>query len=234
MSDPPVVLITGSRKGIGRHLVHHFIGQGALVEGCSRLGFDGSVCGYTHHRVDVTEEEAVKEMILSIAERHGRLDATVNNAGVGSMNHVLLTPVRTVRQLMETNVLGTFLVSRESAKLMCRRRSGRIVSLSSVALPLRLEGQAAYVASRGAIVALAQVMARELAEFGITSNVVELPPIETDAIRSVPRDKIDGIVARLPIKRLGTFEDVANAVDFFLRPESDFVTGQVISLGGLC
>lgn len=232
-ADRPVVLITGSRKGIGRYLVEHFLRQGALVEGCSREPSDLALPGYNHNSVDVTDEQGVAMMVAGVAERHGRLDVTINNAGIASMNHSLLTPGTTVERVMATNYHGTFLVSRESAKLMRRRRFGRIVNVSTVAVPLHLEGEAAYVASKSAVVALTQVMARELAEFGITCNVVGPTPIETDLIRAVPPEKIDQIVSRLAVKRLGRFEDVANVVDFFVRPESELVTGQVVYLGGV-
>jgi 3-oxoacyl-[acyl-carrier protein] reductase len=130
-------------------------------------------------------------------------------------------------------VAGTFLFSREAAKLMKNRRYGRIVNFTSVAVPLKLEGESIYVASKAAVASLTEVLARELAAYGITVNAVGPTPIETDLIRSVPRDKIERLVARQAIPRLGRFEDVANVVDFFLRPESGFVTGQNLFLGGV-
>jgi 3-oxoacyl-[acyl-carrier protein] reductase len=141
--------------------------------------------------------------------------------------------VETVRRLLDTNVTGSFLFAREAAKLMKTRSFGRIVNLSTVAVPLKLEGEAAYVASKAAVVALTQVLARELASFGVTVNAVGPTPIDTDLIRAVPREKIDRLVERQAVRRLGTPEDVANVVDFFLRPESGFVTGQVVYLGGV-
>jgi 3-oxoacyl-[acyl-carrier protein] reductase len=149
------------------------------------------------------------------------------------MNHSLLTPAATVDRIMATNFRGAFLVCRESAKVMKKRRYGRIVNISTIAAPLRLEGEAIYAASKNAVTALTQILARELAEFGITCNVVGPTPILTDLIRSVPQEKIDKLVNRLAIKRLGRFEDVANVIDFFVKPESDYVTGQVIYLGGV-
>lgn len=232
MSDPAVVLITGTRKGIGRYLAEHFVRKGAFVEGCSRAATDWELERYTHHCVDVADEAQVREMVSSIRKRHGRLDILINNAGVASMNHVLLTPATAVDRLLVTNFRGAFLMCRDAAKLMRRRRYGRIVNMSSIAVPMRLEGEAVYAASKSAIETFTRILARELAGLGITCNVVGPTPIETDLIRGVPREKIESIVERLAIKRLGRFEDVANVIDFFVRPESDYITGQVIYLGG--
>jgi 3-oxoacyl-[acyl-carrier protein] reductase len=231
--EKKVVLVTGTRKGIGRFLSEHLVKSGYIVEGCSREAAGWALPNYTHHRVDVTDETQVKKMIADIGRRHGRLDAVINNAGIASMNHTLLTPVATLDRIMATNFRGTFLVCRETAKLMQKRRYGRIINLGTVALPLRLEGEALYAASKAAIVGFTQTLAFELGGFGITCNVVGPTPIDTDLIRGVPKEKIQSIIDRLAVKRLGNLEDVANVVDFFLKPESDFITGQVIYLGGL-
>lgn len=233
MAECEVVLITGARKGIGRFLVEHFVRKGVIVEGCSREPLDWKLENYTHHSADVANEGQVKAMLSSIQRRHGRLDIVINNAGIASMNHTLLTPADTVDRIMATNFRGTFLVCRESAKLMKRRRYGRIVNMATIAVPMRLEGEAIYASSKGAIVTLTQILAYELAEFGITCNAVAPTPIETDLIRNVPPEKINRIVDRLAIKRLGRFGDVTNVVDFFVKPESDYITGQVIYLGGV-
>jgi 3-oxoacyl-[acyl-carrier protein] reductase len=175
----------------------------------------------------------VRDMFLSIKERHERLDIAINNAGIALTNHILLTPVGMVDKIMDTNLKGTFLVCRESAKLMRKRRCGRIVNFGTIAVPLSLEGEAIYAATKSAVVTLTRVMARELAEFGVTCNVIGPTPIGTDLIQGVPSEKIDQVVSHLAIKRLGRFEDVANVIDFFIKPESDYITGQVIHLGGV-
>lgn len=233
MTEQFVILITGTRKGIGRYLVKHFLQQGAAVHGCSRTSPDWYLPGYTHHLADVTDETQVKAMLSEIRKQYTHLDILVNNAGIASMNHVLVTPVDSAARIMNTNVLGTFLVSRESAKIMRKRYFGRIINLSSVAVPFRLEGEALYSASKSAIEQLTRVMARELAEFSITCNCIGPTPIDTDLIKNVSAEKIQAVVQRQAIKRLGTFADVANVVDFLVKPESDFVTGQVIYLGGV-
>lgn len=233
MQERQVVLITGTRKGIGRYLAEHFIQRGCLVEGCSRDLPDWELDGYTHHRADVADEASVRTMLSAIQKRHGRLDVVVNNAGVAAMNHTLLTTAAAIDRIMNTNLRGTFLICRESAKIMQRRKYGRIINLSTIAVPMRLEGEALYAASKSAVETLTRIMARELGPLGITINAIGPTPIETDLIRGVPADKIQQIIDQLAIKRLGRFEDVANVIDFFARPESDYITGQVIYLGGV-
>lgn len=233
MVEQPVMLITGSRKGIGRALAERYVERGYLVEGCSRDQPDWELDGYRHHRADVTQETEVRTMFSSIRKTHGRLDVLINNAGVASMNHTLLTPMDSARRIMEINFLGSFVVARDAAKLMQRRRYGRIVNMVTIAAPLNLEGEAIYAASKSAVESLTRIMARELGESGITVNAIGPTPIDTDLIRGVPQAKMDALIARLAIKRFGTFDDVANVVDFFIRPESDFITGQIIYLGGV-
>jgi 3-oxoacyl-[acyl-carrier protein] reductase len=228
-----VTLITGTRKGIGRYLAEHYVNAGHRVIGCSRQSADWQHDAYTHVQADVADEEQVKELFARVRKDFGRIDHLLNNAGIAAMNHSLLTPYATVKRVMDTNLGGTFLFSREAGKLMQRTRAGRIVNFTTVAVALKLEGEAAYVASKAAVEALTQVMARELGQFNVTVNAIGPVPVETDLIRAVPKDKIAALVERQAIKRLGTYADVANVCDFFLRPQSAFITGQTIYLGGV-
>jgi 3-oxoacyl-[acyl-carrier protein] reductase len=232
-TDRPVALVTGARRGIGRYLAEHLLACGYLVVGCSRNPQDWEAERYSHLEIDVANEGQVNELFRHVARTHGRLDVVLNNAAVASMNHVLLTPLSTVEKTMSVNVAGTFLVSREAIKMMRKRRYGRIVNFSSAVAPMRLAGEAVYVASKCAVTALSQVTAREVAEFGITVNVVAPAPTDTDMIRGVPKAKMETLLGGLPLKRLSTVQDIANVVDFFLRPESSAVTGQVINLCGV-
>lgn len=229
-----VMLISGARKGIGRFLAEHYLAEGWRVVGCSRGPSDLRHDHYRHAQLDVGNEEAVVTTISEVRNREGRLDALLNNAGVASMNHFLLTPAATVESIMRTNYLGTFLLSREGAKLMRGNGGGRIINFSSIGVPLRLEGEAAYNASKAAVAELSEILARELAPFSITVNVVGPTPIETDLIRNVPKASLDRLLKRQAIPRLGSFADVVNVTDFYLRPESCFITGQTIYLGGVC
>ena len=233
MTEQPVLLVTGSRKGIGQHLAKHYANSGYQVIGCSRQAADCTLENYEHFCLDVVDEPAVLNLFRQIRQKHGRLDVLINNAGAASMNSALLTPLKQVQNLLNTNLAGAFLFCREAVKLMQARRAGRIVNFTTVAVPLRLEGEAAYVASKAGVLALTQVLAREFGPLGITVNAIGPTPIETDLIRAVPPEKIQSIIARQAVRRMGQFRDVVNVIDFFLRPESDFITGQVLYLGGI-
>lgn len=229
----PVTLITGTRKGIGRYLAEHYVHLGHCVVGCSRHNIDWALPGYQHYLADVADEQAVKHLFAEIRRQFGRLDHLINNAGIATMNHSLLTPLTSVHHVLQTNVVGTFLFCREAAKLMKTHGFGRVVNFTTVAIPLKLAGEAIYVASKAAVLSLTEVLAKEFAPYGITVNAVGPVPIETDLIRSVPQAKLEQLIARQAIPRFGTFADVANVIDFFLKKESSLITGQNLFLGGV-
>jgi len=227
------ILITGSRKGIGRFLTEHFLSLGDTVVGCSRSDTNLKHNNYKHFCLDVSDEKAVKKMTSSVRKLLGHVDVLINNAGMASMNHYLLTPKSTVEKLFNTNVMGTFLFSREMAKLMSKKKEGRIINFSTVAVPLNLEGEAVYSASKSAVVSLTKILAKEVGSLGITVNAIGPTPILTDLIKAVPKNKIQELLNQQAIGRLGTFEDVLNVIEFFMKPESSFITGQVVYLGGV-
>jgi len=226
------LVITGTRKGLGKGMAEHFLAAGWRVAGCSRG--EGSIVHphYRHSSLDVGDESAVSRMAGAVRKEWGPVHALLNNAGIASMNHALLTPGASVESIFRTNVHGTFFFCREFAKLM-RSGGGRIVNFTSVAHPLDLEGEAIYAASKAAVESLTRILARELAELRITVNAVGPTPVDTDLVRGVPEAKMTALIARQAIRRKGELRDVTNAVDFFLRPESDFITGQVLYLGGV-
>lgn len=227
-----VILITGTSKGIGKALAAHYLTCGHIVYGCSRTESPINHQNYQHFSLNVTDEKQVKRLFSAIRKSYKGLDVLINNAGIAAMNHALLTPMETVEKTFNVNVFGSFLFCREAAKLMRRRASGRIVNFSTVAVAFNLAGEAVYAASKSAVETLTRILAKEYAEFNITVNAIGPTPVQTDLIRNVPEDKIKQLLAQQSIKRLGEFADVINVVDFYIHPKSDFITGQVVYLGG--
>ena len=228
-----VIVITGTSKGLGRYLTEYYLESGYKVAGCSRSDTSIEHGNYRHYNLDVADEKPVVKMVKDVVKNWGRIDILINNAGIASMNHVALTPLNSLRTVMDTNFVGTFLFTREIAKVMINQKWGRIVNISTVAVPLSLEGESVYVASKSAIEAFTKVVARELAPYNITVNGVGAAPLMTALLRTVPKEKIDKILGMMAIPRIAEFRDVSNVMDFFIKEESDFITGQIVYLGGV-
>ena len=228
-----IIIITGTRKGIGRYLTEQYLQEGDIVYGCSRRICDIEHPNYHHTRLDVSDEAEVVSFVRNVYKNHKRIDVLINNAGCASMNHFLLTPYDTAKRVFNTNFFGTFLMCREVAKFMVKVKSGRIVNYSTVAVALNLHGELVYSASKAAIEQLTRVLADEIGESGVTVNAVGPTPIDTDLIKNVPENKLQDLLSHQCIKRFGQFEDVKNVIDFFLKPESNFITAQTIYLGGV-
>tara|TARA_Y100001958_G_C21244351_1_gene573544 strand:- start:3264 stop:3968 length:705 start_codon:yes stop_codon:yes gene_type:complete len=226
------IVITGSSKGIGRYLVEVFLKRGFIVFGCSRSKSNLNHKNYHHFLTDVSKEEDVKRMTLGIRKTTKKIDYLINNAGMASMNHIITTPKISFDKLIQTNFLGTFLFTREISKFMLKD-GGRIVNFSTVASPLNLEGEAVYASSKAAIEKFTKISSFELSKFNINVNCIGPTPVLTDLIKTVPKNKIDELIDKQSIKRLGNFDDVLNIIDFFLDEKSEFISGQVIYLGGI-
>ena len=232
--DKKIIVITGSRKGIGKYLSEYYLQESAVVIGCSRE--DGSIRqnNYIHYKVDVSDEIGVVNMIKEVVKRFKRVDILINNAGIAAMNHIMLTPMDAATDIIKTNLLGTFIFIREVSKVMARQKWGRIVNISTIAVPLSLEGESIYVASKAAVENITKIASRELAPFNITVNTIGIAPLMTDLIKTVPKEKIDKIISMMGIKRLAKYSDVSNVIDFYIKDESDYISGQNIYLGGIC
>lgn len=233
MKKNKTVLITGTSRGIGKYMAEYYAHKGYNVAGCSRSPVDLKFKGYLHYELNVSSEVQVKNMVLDVEKRFKTIDILINNAGTASMNHFILTPLSTVDKLLEANLKGTFLFSREAAKIMMKNRWGRIINFTTVAVPLNLEGESVYAAAKSAVETSTKILAKELATFNITCNAIGPAPVKTDLIKNVPPEKIKKIIDALAIKRLGRMEDIVNVSDFFISEKSDFVTGQIIYLGGV-
>ncbi len=203
-------LITGTSRGLGLALAERLLAEGWMVHGFAR-GPQALVHErFRPHAVDITDEATVRAAIAGIAAE-GRLDLLVNNAGTASLNSVLLTPGEVAATLMRVNYLGAFHCLQAAGKVMVRQRSGLIINLTTVAVPLILEGEAAYVASKAAVEALTKVAAAELSTQGVRIFAAGFGPVDTALTRAVPRGKLAEINERIG-RPQGT--TISQAVDF--------------------
>jgi 3-oxoacyl-[acyl-carrier protein] reductase len=228
-----VVIVTGASRGLGRLLAEYFLSESARVVGVSRGASDLVHASYEHRTADITDDPAVREMIVGVARSHGRIDILVNNAAVLTSLHAMLMPAARAEDMVRTNLLGSLYVAREAAKIMRKRSFGRIIGIGSMASTLEPIGDSVYAATKAASMTLTGVLAKEFAGYGITVNTVAVSALETDMLRQLPRDRVDAVVARLPLPRLATPDDIFNVIDFFASPRSSYVTAQTVFLGGV-
>ncbi|MBL7001990.1 MAG: SDR family oxidoreductase [Nitrosopumilus sp.] len=227
------MVITGTSRGIGKYLASYYCEKGFTVIGCSKKPLEYQTNeNYHHFCLDIHDEKKVKELFSFIRKTFGRLDILINNAGIASMNHSLLTPTSTVEKILNTNIAGTFLFCRESAKLMKKFFFGRIINFSTIAVPIKLEGEAIYASSKSAVNTLSQILSREYSSYGITVNVIAPTLVETDLIKKVSDTKKEKILQKIAIPKYTQMNDITNVIDFFIKSESNLITGQIIYLGG--
>ena len=234
MSDKPVMIITGTRTGIGKYLAEYYVSKGFNVIGCSRGLIDFELMNYQHYNIDVFDESSVKKMFKEIREKYDRLDVLINNAGIASMNHILLTPTKEVQNILNTNFIGTYLFCRESVKLMQKKKYGRIVNFSSIHVPLATVGTGIYSASKAGIEQFSKTLSREVFKFGINVNILALSIVKDVGMGNVLTDEIKSkILSRSISKSELEFSDVTHALDFLINDKSTAITNQLVCLGGV-
>ena len=233
MSTGHNVLITGTTRGLGKAIAEHFLARGSIVIGCARSEATISHAQYFHHKVDLASPKAISDFFFALRKDLNQLDVLINNAGVAKMNAFAMTPIESVQKIFAVNVNGTFLFCQKAIGLLRKSQHPRIINMSSVAVPLRLEGESVYAASKSAVEMLTRIMAKELSSFHITCNAIGPSPIATDLIKGVPKEKIDRLIEQQAVPKMATVADVIHTVEFLSHPASDMITGQVIYLGGI-
>jgi 3-oxoacyl-[acyl-carrier protein] reductase len=234
-----VVIVTGGSRGIGRAIVELLAAEGANVSFFFRDNAAAAAevvaaagARVTAEQVDIRDSAACAAAVERIAERCGRIDVLVNNAGLIRDNLLGLLEDVDIRTVLETNVGGTFNVTRAVVPHMIARRAGKIVNVSSVAGEKGGRGQTNYAASKGAINAFTRALAVELAPRRITVNCVAPGVIETDMSREIREAAAEEVKSRILLRRFGAPQDVANAVWFLASRYADYVTGQVLHVDG--
>ncbi|MGI5853294.1 MAG: 3-oxoacyl-[acyl-carrier-protein] reductase [Bacillota bacterium] len=236
-------LITGSSRGIGKAIALRLARDGATVIINYLPGMEDAARSTVAEieaqggkaislMADVTNEEQVAAMFQQIATQCGTLDILVNNAGITRDQLIIRMKTEDFQSVLRVNLEGTFLCSREAAKIMIRQRSGRIISISSVNGVAGSPGQANYAASKAGIIGLTKSLAKELGSRGITVNAVAPGYIQTDMTAVLPDKVKESILGMIPLQQLGKPEDVANLVAFLASEDSRYITGQVIHVDG--
>jgi 3-oxoacyl-[acyl-carrier protein] reductase len=237
-----VTLVTGARRGIGRVIALRLARCGPvalndIAEGEDELeGVAEEVRGIGGRALvapgDVTEADQVEAVVKQSVEEFGRLDVLVNNAGITRDGLLVRMTEEQWRSVLEVNLTGAFLCSRSAAKVMLRQRSGCIINMASVVGLMGNAGQANYSASKAGLIGLTKSLARELAPRGITVNAIApgfIASPMTDKLGEQARDKLSSLI---PLGRLGTAEDVADAVAFLASSAASYITGQVLKVDG--
>lgn len=241
MSSQRVAVVTGASRGIGRAVALRLARDGRHVVLMSRsegplndlkhtieaAGGAASVCA-----VDVGDPAALQKAIESVIEKQGRLDILVNNAGITRDNLSLRMSDEEFMEVIRVNLMSAFVASRASTRAMMKNRFGRLVHIGSTSGVVGNAGQANYAAAKAGLIGLSKTLARELGGKGVTSNVIAPGFIETDMTSSLPQEIKDRIQEAMAVRRLGTPEDIADAVSYVSGDGAGYLTGQVICVDG--
>ena len=227
-----IVVISGTSKGIGKKTAEHFLSLGDIVYGCSRGSSEIDHSNYRHKVLDLRDEAEIRAWIRQIKRESQKIDILFCNAGYAPANLlVTMTGASVLDNVLKTNVEGTFFMCREVAKLMMKQKSGRIINVSSMAAGLHLEGTSAYALSKAAIVEFSKILAKELAEFNVTCNVIAPSMYMTDGVEALQDKVIERALESLTIKRRLKIEELLHVIDFYVDERAAAITGQVIHFG---
>lgn len=237
-----VAIVTGASKGIGKACAIRLAKDGyttvinysssdeaaqKTLDEIKANGGDGMI-----YKANVSVLAEVKAMVRDVFKAYGRIDVLVNNAGIVRDEYLLMMNPDTVDKCFNLNVKGYLYCAQAVALKMFKQKSGVIVNMSSVSSKFALPGQAVYSATKGAVNSMTQTLAKELGGYGIRVNAVAPGFISTEMIEAIPEETRKGYVERVPLKRFGTADEVANLVSAIVSDQFAYVTGQVFVMDG--
>ena len=237
-----IALVTGASRGIGRAIALSLAGAGAHVvlnyrgnqtaadatlAAIVEQGGRGELCQF-----DVANESEIEQAVKKIIDGHNKIDILVNNAGITADNLLMRISPADWDQVVGTNLKGTILCTKIVSRHMIRRRSGRILNMSSAAGQMGNAGQSLYAASKAGIIGFTKTVARELASRNVTANVIAPGFIETDMTAKLSDQQREKFLQLIPLGRFGTCQEVADMVVFLAGEKAGYITGQVFSING--
>lgn len=236
-----VALVTGASQGIGRACALVLAGAGAKIALCARnqqkldeLAAEIAAQGgeAAAFKIDVGSEDEIKTGVQAIVARFGKIDIVVNNAGVTRDQLVMRMKRAEWDEVLNTNLTGPFLLTRAVIGSMLKQRWGRIVNITSIFGQIGQAGQANYAASKAGLIGLTMAVAREVASRNITVNAVAPGWIDTAMTSGLPAELKDTMLKSIPLGRVGSDLDVAQAVKFLASEEAGYITGEVLKVNG--
>lgn len=225
-----MILITGVSRGIGLGIAKRFSSLGFEVVGIARSSVD---LAFPTLQLDVTDNEAVRQMALNFKKSNTFPKVLINAAGIASMNLALMTTASKAREIVHTNLLGTMHVCQAIAPLIARNGSGSIINFSSIAVALGLSGESIYAASKAGVETYTRVLARELAGMNIRANCIAPGPIDTDLLHGVSNDQISAIIKQQVLPTRFTVEDICDVTEVLIDERFSSISGEVIHIGGV-
>ena len=240
--DGKTALVTGASRGIGRAIALCLAAEGARVA----INYAGNVKAAEEVKAaieaaggtailcqaDIADSAAVEAMVANVVKEFGTIDILVNNAGITRDALLMRMKDEDFAKVLDTNLKGVFHCTKAVAKLMMKKRSGRIVNMASVVGLVGNAGQTNYAAAKAGVIGFSKSAAKELASRGITVNVVAPGFIGTDMTAGLPESVKEKMLTDIPLGRMGEAEDVANAVLFLASDQASYITGQVVNVDG--
>ncbi|MBC8389292.1 MAG: 3-oxoacyl-[acyl-carrier-protein] reductase [Actinobacteria bacterium] len=238
-----VSIITGGARGIGRKICEYFLKEGAIIyifdinenDGAEVLGKFKSAFGKDKvyfYKVDITNEDQVKKIIDEIAAAQQGIDILVNNAGITIDNLIMRMALEDWNKVIAVNLTGAFICSKQIVRHMMKKRSGKIINISSIVGVHGNAGQCNYSASKAGIIGLTKSLAKELSSRNIKVNAIAPGYIETEMTGKLDQEIKEKLISMIPTGKLGSVDDVAKAVLFLASEDSDYMTGTVLNLDG--
>lgn len=231
--DKKVILITGATGGLGSAMVKHFEKQDVrlALHTFQQEPFEVE-CEHAWFKADLRDENQVKNLLASILANFGRVDVLINNAGISKNGMSWKLSSADFNEVIAVNLTAPFLLCQGVIPGMRTNNFGRIITISSVVAQTGVPGTVAYAASKAGVLGMTKTIAKELANGAITCNALALGYFDQGMISEVSEEMQQQIISQIPKNRLGGVETVLTTIDWLLKDESDYVTGQTISLNG--